>query len=125
MTPLAASHAYLQRPDGARLALYADGPHDPDLALILVHGWQAAAGIWDELVRQMPSASRVRIVRYDQRGHGRSTPGRATPSIPLLADDLTAVISVTAPGNVPVNWSADGFVPVLRAGVVAVHAGRS
>ncbi|WP_329020709.1 alpha/beta fold hydrolase [Streptomyces sp. NBC_01601] len=91
----------LQRPDGARLSLYIDGPDHPDLVLVLVHGWQAAASVWDELVRQL-SRSGTRIVRYDQRGHGNSTAGRAQPSIPLLADDLKAVVNATAPGRLPV-----------------------
>ncbi|MFD7553598.1 alpha/beta fold hydrolase [Streptomyces sp. NPDC059835] len=91
----------LQRPDGARLALYLDGPADADLVVIMVHGWQAAASVWNEHVRQLPRR-RTRIVRYDQRGHGNSTVGRATPSIPLLADDLKAVITSVAPGRLPV-----------------------
>jgi pimeloyl-ACP methyl ester carboxylesterase len=93
--------AELQRPDGARLALYTDGPRDADLVVILAHGWQATASVWSEHVRQLPRP-RTRIVRYDQRGHGNSTAGRALPSIPLLADDLKAVISTTAPGRLPV-----------------------
>lgn len=91
----------LQRPDGARLSLYTDGPDDPDLVVVMAHGWQAAASVWDELVRQFPRSG-TRIVRYDQRGHGKSTTGRAQPSIPLLADDLKTVIAATAPGRVPV-----------------------
>ncbi|TLQ39390.1 alpha/beta fold hydrolase [Streptomyces marianii] len=101
MPPLPTPHSTLQRPDGARLALYIDGPSDPDLVLILAHGWQAAASVWNEHVRHLPRA-RTRIVRYDQRGHGNSTAGRARPSIPLLADDLKAVITATAPGRLPV-----------------------
>ncbi|MFE6272199.1 alpha/beta fold hydrolase [Streptomyces goshikiensis] len=101
MPPLPNASAHLQRPDGARLALYLDGPDDADLVVIMVHGWQAAASVWNEHVRQLPG-SRTRIVRYDQRGHGNSTAGRATPSIPLLADDLKAVITAVAPGRLPV-----------------------
>ncbi|MEW1760519.1 alpha/beta hydrolase [Streptomyces cyaneofuscatus] len=93
--------AELQRPDGARLALYVDGPSDPDLVLVMAHGWQAAASVFNEHVRHLPRP-RTRIVRYDQRGHGNSTNGRALPSIPLLADDLKAVIAATAPGPLPV-----------------------
>ncbi|WP_327359619.1 alpha/beta fold hydrolase [Streptomyces sp. NBC_01304] len=101
MTTHPATRAELQRADGARLALYVDGPDDPDLVIVLSHGWQAAASLWDEHVRQLPRP-RTRIVRYDQRGHGNSTSGRALPSIPLLADDLNAVITATAPGRLPV-----------------------
>ncbi|MFG2211031.1 alpha/beta fold hydrolase [Streptomyces sp. NPDC048638] len=93
--------AELQRPDGARLALYIDGPSDPDLVVVMAHGWQATASVFNEHVRHLPRP-RTRVVRYDQRGHGNSTGGRALPSIPLLADDLKAVITATAPGPLPV-----------------------
>ncbi|MCI3928152.1 alpha/beta fold hydrolase [Streptomyces sp. AN091965] len=91
----------LLRPDGARLALYLRGPRDPDLVLILAHGWQATSGIWDKTVEQLVRPTTL-VVRYDQRGHGRSTTGTARPAMSLLADDLQAVIAATAPGDVPV-----------------------
>lgn len=91
----------LPRPDGARLALHLHGPSDPDLVIVLAHGWQATSAIWDKTVEQLNRPSTL-VVRYDQRGHGRSTTGTAQPSMSLLADDLQAIIAATAPGDVPV-----------------------
>ncbi|WP_030685556.1 alpha/beta fold hydrolase [Streptomyces sp. NRRL B-1347] len=91
----------LPRPDGARLALELHGPCDPDLVLVLAHGWQATSAIWDKTVAQLARPTTL-VVRYDQRGHGRSTTGTARPTMSLLADDLQAVIDATAPEDVPV-----------------------
>lgn len=91
----------LPRPDGARLALYLQGPRNPDLVIVLAHGWQATSAIWDKTVEQLNRPSTL-VVRYDQRGHGRSTSGTARPAMSLLADDIQAVIAATAPGDVPV-----------------------
>jgi pimeloyl-ACP methyl ester carboxylesterase len=120
MAPLPTPHAELQRPDGARLALYVDGPSDPDLVLVMAHGWQAAASVWNEHVRQLPRP-RTRIVRYDQRGHGNSTGGRALPSIPLLADDLKAVIAATAPGRLPVLLAGHSMGGMAVLALAAQH----
>ncbi|MFF4205572.1 alpha/beta fold hydrolase [Streptomyces sp. NPDC001668] len=97
----ARSFTEVQRPDGARLAVYTEGPASPDLVVVFSHGWQATASVWDQVVRHLPH-DRARIVRYDQRGHGASTPGRARPSIALLGDDLKAVIDATVPARTPV-----------------------
>ncbi|MFE0357517.1 alpha/beta fold hydrolase [Streptomyces nigra] len=101
--PARAPSAHLTRPDGARLALYTDGSDKPELVVVFAHGWQAAASIWErhavELLRQHPD---IRVVRYDQRGHGASTPGTEDPSISLLADDLRAIVQDQAPDGLPV-----------------------
>ncbi|MFI6528178.1 alpha/beta fold hydrolase [Streptomyces uncialis] len=120
MAKLPTPTAELQRPDGARLALYVDGPSDPDLVLVLVHGWQAAASVFNEHVRHLPRP-RTRIVRYDQRGHGNSTGGRALPSIPLLADDLKAVIAATAPGTLPVLLAGHSMGGMAVLALAAQH----
>ncbi|MFI8932586.1 alpha/beta fold hydrolase [Streptomyces sp. NPDC053474] len=95
------TRADLSLADGARLALYLHGPHDPELVLILAHGWQATSAIWDKTVDQLAHPATL-VVRYDQRGHGQSTTGTARPSIALLAHDLKAIIAATAPDDVPV-----------------------
>ncbi|MBQ0888647.1 alpha/beta hydrolase [Streptomyces sp. RM72] len=120
MAQLPTPTAELQRPDGARLALYVDGPSDPDLVLVMAHGWQAAASVFNEHVRQLPRP-RTRIVRYDQRGHGNSTNGRALPSIPLLADDLKAVIAATAPGPLPVLLAGHSMGGMTVLALAAQH----
>ena len=60
---------------------------------------EAAAGFFDW---SPVTAAGRRLVRYDARGHGRST-GRAEPADsawPVLADDLIALLDEVAPGEV-------------------------
>lgn len=112
--------------DGAALAVYADGPDDAPVTLVLAHGWTLDASAWqhqaEDLTRARSAAAgrsggertggeradseptdAVRVVRYDQRGHGRSESGHSPWSIDLLGQDLAAVIEQTAP---PVRWSS-------------------
>jgi pimeloyl-ACP methyl ester carboxylesterase len=89
-----ASHHYLPRPDGARLALYTDGPAAAPVTVVLAHGWCATASIWHDYARHL-AARGIRVIRYDQRGHGASLTGTSPASTPLLADDLAAVLRHT------------------------------
>ncbi|MFF1678796.1 alpha/beta fold hydrolase [Streptomyces sp. NPDC058256] len=85
---------YLTRPDGTRLAVYQHEPHaQPDVTLVLAHGWSSAARVWDPVITQLPVDGRLRVITYDQRGHGSSTHGRTPPDIDVLADDLEAVLT--------------------------------
>jgi pimeloyl-ACP methyl ester carboxylesterase len=88
--------------DGAALAAYVDGPDDAAVTVVLAHGWTLDASAWQQhahaLVADGAARGGVRVVRYDQRGHGRSEGGSARPwSIDLLGRDLAAVIAATAP----------------------------
>lgn len=88
--------------DGAVLAGYLDGPADAPVTLVLAHGWTLDASAWADHARELAAGpggpGAVRVVRYDQRGHGGSTGGTARPwSIDLLGQDLAAVIEQTAP----------------------------
>lgn len=66
--------------------------------LILAHGWTLARACWEPVVREVQSHRAVRVVTYDQRGHGRSTWGSVrAQSIKGLADDLATVVAATAP----------------------------
>ncbi|MCQ8781897.1 alpha/beta fold hydrolase [Mangrovibrevibacter kandeliae] len=46
--------------------------------------------IWDAQVEALQD--RFRILRYDQRGHGRTPPGASAPDLPRLGADLHAVL---------------------------------
>jgi len=77
--------------DGIRLfaEVYGD---EADPAVVLVHGWTCSTAFWAPVVREL-TAHGLRVVAYDQRGHGRS--GTGTPyaySPAVLADDLCAVL---------------------------------
>lgn len=109
--------------DGAALAAWVHEPARPPQprwrdrlrgrtpappTVVLVHGWTLAAVVWDrvldELVQRRPD---VRVVRYDQRGHGSSAArgplsplgprGGSVASIRRLGDDLASVVDTCAP----------------------------
>ncbi|HEY8372287.1 MAG TPA: alpha/beta hydrolase [Pseudonocardiaceae bacterium] len=81
----------------------ADGG-DPDLTVVLVHGYTVDRRCWyfqrrtlAELGRR-PGEPRVRVVAYDQRSHGRSGRGpRESCTLDQLGRDLDAVLRVVAP----------------------------
>ncbi|QMU68721.1 alpha/beta fold hydrolase [Streptacidiphilus sp. P02-A3a] len=110
--------------DGAALAVYADGPDDAPVTLVLAHGWTLDATAWqhqaEDLTRSRAAADgaeptgAVRVVRYDQRGHGRSEGGGSRWSIDLLGQDLAAVIEQTAPnGPVVLGGHSMGGMTVM------------
>lgn len=66
-------------PDGVRIAVYHEGNPDGP-TVVLVHGFPDSHVLWDGVVPLL--AERFRIVRYDNRGVGRSSvpkPFRPTP----------------------------------------------
>jgi pimeloyl-ACP methyl ester carboxylesterase len=84
---------HLARQDGTRLAAYRYDPHAaPDVTLVLVHGWSASARVWNDVIGHLPADGRLRVITYDQRGHGASTAGGTPADIAVLADDLEAVL---------------------------------
>ncbi|MFZ2512436.1 MAG: alpha/beta hydrolase [Gordonia sp. (in: high G+C Gram-positive bacteria)] len=73
----------------------------PELTVIFVHGFTLRMASWHfqryDLAERWADR-RVRMVFYDQRGHGRSDPAPAqSASIKQLGDDLAAVIRAVAP----------------------------
>ena len=58
---------------------------------------------WDDVAAELApeiAAGELRLVRYDQRGHGRSTWGTTEPvSIDLLGEDLYRVLAQVAPAG--------------------------
>jgi pimeloyl-ACP methyl ester carboxylesterase len=93
--------------DGARLHATIDGPDDAPVTLVLAHGWTLAQAAWDdvaELLIPRVAEGRLRLVRYDQRGHGRSTWGSAADelgelTLDRLGDDLADVLGRLAPSG--------------------------
>lgn len=89
-------------PNGAMLSAtehLPGGPTDADLpTVVLAHGWTLTRQSWARVVREVQLHRAVRVITYDQRGHGRSSWGSVT-SHPItdLGDDLAAVIGATAP----------------------------
>jgi pimeloyl-ACP methyl ester carboxylesterase len=99
--------------DGARLAVWVHDPaREASPTIVLAHGWALSHRSWDRVVRLLRAGAAVRVVTYDQRGHGESTshgPRRGAsstghrrhrpqrPSVHALGDDLAAVVQAVAP----------------------------
>ena len=91
--------------DGAVLHAVVDGSDDAPVTVVLAHGWTLAQAAWDDvapLLRSRATAGQLRLIRYDQRGHGRSTWGRYASdvgelSIDQLGADLGDLLDALAP----------------------------
>ena len=90
-------------PDGAVLHATVTGRDDAPVTLVLAHGWTLSQAAWDDVAAELApelAAGDLRLVRYDQRGHGRSSWGTTDPvSIDLLGSDLGAVLDRCAPSG--------------------------
>ena len=96
--------AAVRTPDGALLHATVDGPDDAPVTLVLAHGWTLAQAAWDDvagLLLPRAGAGELRLVRYDQRGHGRSTWGSPDTEISVdrLGADLADVLDQLAPSG--------------------------
>ncbi|WP_420750153.1 alpha/beta fold hydrolase [Rhodococcus sp. O3] len=102
--------------DGVPLAATIEGPRDAALTVVLVHGHCQDADSWDDVCIHM--ASEVRLVRYDQRGHGRSGSGEVSSlTLDGLAHDLDAVLRTLVPTGpvVLAGYSMGGMVAMAYA----------
>lgn len=103
--------------DGMPLAVREVGPEDAPLTVVFAHGFCLRMGAFHfqraRLTEQW--GSQVRMVFYDQRGHGQS--GEASPesyTVPQLGRDLESVLAVMAPrGPVVLVGHSMGGMTVL------------
>ena len=102
--PTASRRLVVRSADGTRLAVEIHGERAdgklPRPTVVLAHGWTCSASFWVRVVNRLRTD--LRVVVYDQRGHGRSQPvcaGGFTPA--ALADDLAAVLAETVPAGQP------------------------
>lgn len=102
-------------PDGTSLHVEIHGPPaGPDVAeVVLVHGFTMTTDFWHEQIRAL--SNRLRIIVYDQPGHGRSTaPSGGVWSIDLLADALSAIVrETTTAGEVLLVGHSMGGMSIL------------
>ncbi|MFE9242501.1 alpha/beta fold hydrolase [Nocardiopsis sp. NPDC006938] len=84
--------------DGTLLHVEVRGPSDGP-TVVFSHCWSTSLASWGPVVRDLDPG--LRVVLYDQRGHGRSqTPlTRAGYGTEKLADDLCAVLEATVPAG--------------------------
>lgn len=86
--------------DGVPLAVREAGPTDAPMTVVFAHGYTLSMDSWHFQRRHLQDrfGSEIRMVFYDQRGHGLS--GKSTrkhSTIAQLAADLNTVINATAP----------------------------
>lgn len=77
--------------DGGELSVLVAGSGDSP-TVVLAHCWMGRMQIWAAVARKL-LATGHRVVLYDQRGHGDSTPGSAPFTVERLGDDLHEVIT--------------------------------
>lgn len=103
--------------DGVDLAVREAGPANAPLTVVFVHGFCMSMGAFYFQRRELARVwgDQVRMVFYDQRGHGKSAAARArTYTIPRLACDLETVLAVMVPrGPVVLVGHSMGGMTVL------------
>ncbi|MEO3759062.1 SDR family oxidoreductase [Mycobacterium sp. B14F4] len=89
---------YVDSSDDVRIAVYEQGNPDGP-TLVLVHGWPDSHVLWDSVVPLL--ADRFRIVRFDDRGVGKSSVPKRVSAYRMgrYADDFAAVIAAVSPGE--------------------------
>lgn len=109
--------AAVRTADGAVLHAVVDGSDDAPVTLVLAHGWTLAQAAWDDvaaLLAPRTAAGELRLIRYDQRGHGRSTWGDADVSIDGLGSDLGELLDRLVPeGPVVLGGHSMGGMTIM------------
>jgi pimeloyl-ACP methyl ester carboxylesterase len=91
--------------DGARIAYSDEGRGRP---LVLLHGLMADSGFFEH---QRALAESFRVIAVDLRGHGGSPAGPVSPSIQILAQDVTGLAGeLELEGAVGIGWSLGAAV---------------
>jgi pimeloyl-ACP methyl ester carboxylesterase len=116
-------------PDGVPLAVRENGQEDAPLTMVFVHGFCLRMGAFHFQRRRLAEqwGPDVRMVFYDQRGHGQS--GEADPetyTLTQLGQDLETVLKTVAPRGmiVLVGHSMGGMTVLSHARQFPEQYGR-
>ncbi len=92
------SEHFIDSDDGVRIAAYEEGNREGP-AVVLVHGFPDSHVLWDGVVPLL--AERFRVIRYDNRGVGRSSAPKPASAYTMerFADDFAAVTGALCPGQ--------------------------
>lgn len=93
-----AAERFVDSSDDVQIAVYEEGNPDGP-TVVLAHGWPDSHVLWDGVVPLL--ADRFHIVRYDNRGVGRSSVPKPVKCYRMerFADDFAAVIGELSPGQ--------------------------
>jgi pimeloyl-ACP methyl ester carboxylesterase len=117
MSPIAAQRVSVTTADGLALVARQIGPEVADLTVILLHGLLGDRDSWRQQTSHLTSRHPdIRVIAYDQRGHGRSGRGCAlSNTLGQLARDLDAVIDTTTPtGPIVLVGHSMGAMTILQ-----------
>ncbi|MBK6956515.1 MAG: alpha/beta fold hydrolase [Actinomycetales bacterium] len=92
--------------------------------VVLAHGWCLDHTSWHKVLADLQTRRDVRVVLYDQRGHGKSSMGEVgDPTVRILGDDLREVIDMVAPDGplVLAGHSMGGMSIMAYAGMHYEH----
>lgn len=114
--------------DGVQLAVRDVGPADAPLTVVFVHGFclRMSSFHFQRTRLSEELGSQVRMIFYDQRGHGWSqTASPDTYTMPQLGQDLNAVLRATVPHGlvVLVGHSMGGMAVLAHARQFPQHYG--
>lgn len=116
-------------PDGVPLAVREVGPEDAQVTVVFAHGFCLRMGAFHfQRVRLAEEwGPQVRMIFYDQRGHGQS--GEASPdtyTLTQLGRDLETLLQITAPRGpiVLVGHSMGGMTVLAHARQYPHHYGN-
>jgi pimeloyl-ACP methyl ester carboxylesterase len=131
--PLAGRGLTIKAADGT--ALHAEVFGDPDPThptVVLAHGWTEQLSFWGPVIKLL-HADGLRVVAYDLRGHGASSPATGGDySLERFGEDMEAVLAtvVEAPeratvvghslGGMSIAAWAEHHDPAARAGAAAL-----
>jgi pimeloyl-ACP methyl ester carboxylesterase len=118
------SHRTVECRGGESVAVWEYAPPRPDkpvtpVTLVFAHGWTLAHTVWIPFIELVQRAHNVRVIAYDQPGHGRSTLGSEyRPTIRALGETLSDVLEAVVPEGpvVLVGHSMGGMTIMAYAG---------
>lgn len=115
LPPAPLSSRTIEGADGTPLHVEVGGQQDADITVVLAHGLLARSIEFDQQWAALQS--RVRLVRFDHRNHGRSGHSDRAVHLDDLASDLRAVITTVIPDGqvVIVGHSMGGIATIALA----------
>ena len=90
-------HRRARRGVASRATAAAAGTAADGVTVVLAHGWTLTHESWLPVVELLRARFGVRVVAFDQPGHGRSTPESRTPTVHELGEVLHRVLTALAP----------------------------